>query len=54
MLETPKEMTPKETGTAVGSAESTAKGTYSVYEGTDPVTGEVKYVGITKRDPLIK
>ena len=27
------------------------KGNYSVYQGTDPGTGEVKYVGITKRDP---
>ena len=27
---------------------------YSVYIGRDPVTGEVKYVGITKRDPEIR
>ena len=26
-------------------------GSYSVYQGRDPLTGEVKYVGITKRDP---
>ena len=43
---------------AVGSAYSnlqkslsTSDGMYSVYEGIDPSTGEVKYVGITKRTP---
>ena len=29
-------------------------GSYSVYEGIDPLTGEVKYVGITKRDPQVR
>lgn len=29
-------------------------GSYSVYEGRDPKTGEVKYVGITKRDPRVR
>ena len=29
-------------------------GNYSVYQGVDPVTGEVKYVGITKRDPQVR
>ena len=29
-------------------------GKYSVYEGIDPKTGEVKYVGITKRTPQIR
>ena len=27
---------------------------YSVYQGLDPNTGEVKYVGITKRDPEVR
>ena len=29
-------------------------GDYSVYVGRDPMTNEVKYVGITKRDPLVR
>lgn len=29
-------------------------GSYSVYEGRDPMTGDIKYVGITKRDPHIR
>ena len=29
-------------------------GNYSVYQGVDPVTGEVKYVGITRRDPQVR
>ena len=29
-------------------------GNYSVYEGSDPSTGVVKYVGITSRDPLVR
>ena len=29
-------------------------GEYSVYEGVDPKTKEVKYIGITKRDPNIR
>ena len=31
-----------------------ASGTNSVYEGIDPNTGEVKYVGRTERDPNIR
>jgi len=26
--------------------------TYSVYRGADAISGELKYVGITKRDPI--
>jgi hypothetical protein len=29
-------------------------GNYSVYQWVDPVTGEVKYVGITRRDPQVR
>ena len=29
-------------------------GNYSVYQGVDPKTGEVKYVGITRRDPQVR
>lgn len=34
--------------------ESTSEGTYTVYFGRDKVTGEVKYVGMTGRDPEIR
>ena len=30
------------------------KGEYTVYQGIDPNTGEIKYVGITKRDPKLR
>ncbi|MDR2384657.1 MAG: hypothetical protein LBD80_03190 [Tannerella sp.] len=30
------------------------QGNYSVYQGTDPNTGEAKYVGITERDPQVR
>ncbi len=33
---------------------STKANRYSVYEGVDPNTGEVKYVGITKRAPEVR
>jgi hypothetical protein len=36
------------------TGKSNEKGNYSVYEGTDPNTGEVKYVGITERDPQVR
>jgi RHS repeat-associated protein len=31
-----------------------SSGNYSVYEGIDPISGDTKYVGITKRDPHIR
>jgi hypothetical protein len=36
------------------TGKSNEKGNYSVYEGTDPNTEEVKYAGITKRDPQVR
>jgi hypothetical protein len=36
------------------TGESNIKGDYSVYQGTDPNMGEVKYVGITERDPQVR
>jgi len=36
------------------TGESDVKGNYSVYQGVDPNTGEVKYVGITERDPQLR
>lgn len=42
----------QKTQAANRTAQSTGK--YSVYEGVDPVTGEVKYVGMTGRDPEVR
>jgi hypothetical protein len=36
------------------TGKSNLKGDYSVYEGKDPVSKKVKYVGITERDPNIR
>ena len=36
------------------TGKSNAKGNYSVYQGLDPNTNEVRYVGITERDPQIR
>jgi hypothetical protein len=38
-------------GEAAVSAKKVSEDTYSVYQGIDRTTGEVKYVGITKRNP---
>ncbi len=37
-----------------GKSNTVNSGTHSVYEGLDPNTGEVKYVGRTERDPSIR
>lgn len=37
-----------------GKTISLQTGKYTVYRGIDPTTGEVKYVGITKRDPNVR
>ncbi len=41
-------------GGAVAVTKEAVDETYSVYQGFDRTTGEIKYVGITKRDPQIR
>ena len=41
-------------GKAIGGLLKSGKGTYSVYQGIDKTTRAVKYIGITKRNPLVR
>jgi hypothetical protein len=45
---------PWEGGVEKSLVNATERGTYSVYRGIDPISGDVKYIGITKREASVR